>query len=121
MTLRQSIVTAFAALLVCVPAAGAQTDVIRGRVTTGEGEALQGVRITATSIPGSVTREARSDARGNFQIIFPNGTGDYMMGYALIGYLYRQFQVKRLADEDVLIANANLSVIQLDTVSVVAS
>src|SRR5688572_15467251 len=98
----------------------AQTDVIRGRVTTIEGSALLNVRVTATSIPGNVTRNARTDARGNFQIVFPGGTGDYMMGYALIGYVYRQFEIKRVADEDVLIANAVLNVVQLDTISVVA-
>lgn len=114
-------VLAACAVAFCAATAGAQTDVIRGRVTTGDGEALQGVRVTATSIPGNVTREVRTDSRGSFQIIFPGGAGDYMMGYALIGYVYRTFQIKRLADEEVLIANANLSVIQLDTVAVVAS
>ena len=107
--------------LFLIPAvAGAQTDVIRGRVTTIDGSALAGVRITATSIPGNVTREARTDQRGSFQIVFPNGSGDYFMGYALIGYVYRQQQIKRVSDEDVLIANAVLSVVQLDTISVVA-
>jgi hypothetical protein len=99
----------------------AQTDVIRGRVTTIDGSALAGVRVTATSIPGNVTREARTDQRGSFQIVFPNGSGDYFMGYALIGYVFRQQQIKRVADEDVLIANAALSVVQLDTISVVAA
>ena len=97
-----------------------QTDVIRGRVTNEDGNALQNVRVMATSIPGNVTREVRTDNRGNFQIIFPGGTGDYMVGYALIGYVYRQQQIKRLADEDVLIANAALDVVQLDTIAVVA-
>jgi hypothetical protein len=96
----------------------AQTDVIRGRVTTTEGLPLASVRVTATSIPGNVTRDARTDQRGSFQIVFPNGTGDYIMGYALIGYSFRQFEIKRLADEDVLIADARLTVIQLDTVSI---
>ena len=117
-----------AALLACfalgIPAARAaaqQTDVIRGRVTNGEGLALPNVRVTATSIPGNVTREARTSNTGNYQIVFPDGTGDYMMGFALIGYIYRQGQVKRLADEDVLVANVALDVVPLDTVSVVAS
>jgi hypothetical protein len=101
-------------------AARAQTDVIRGRVTNTEGLALSSVRVIATSIPGNVTREARTDNRGNFQIVFPGGTGDYMMGFALIGYVYRQQEIKRLADEEVLIANAALQVVQLDTISVVA-
>jgi hypothetical protein len=59
------------ALLLWAGSARAQSDVIRGRVTTGEGEALQGVRVTATSIPGNVARETRTDSRGSFQIIFP--------------------------------------------------
>src|SRR5688500_2498517 len=100
--------------------ARAQNDVIPGRVTNTDDMALANVRVSATSIPGGVTRETRSDARGNFQIVFPNGTGDYIVGYALIGYVYRQQQVKRLADEEVLIANASLDVVQLDTIAVVA-
>src|SRR4051794_26577005 len=96
----------------------AQTDVIRGKVTNPEGLPLPGVRVTATSIPGNVTREARTNTQGQFQIAFPGGPGDYIMGYALIGYNFRQFELKRLADEDVLVANAQLNVVQLDTVSV---
>ena len=97
------------------------TDVIRGKVTTPEGLALPGVRVTATSIPGNVTREARTNRQGSYQIAFPGGPGDYIMGFALIGYNFRQFEIKRLADEDVLVADAKLSVVQLDTVSIVAS
>jgi hypothetical protein len=99
----------------------AQTDVIRGKVTNTEMLPLANVRVTATSIPGNVTREARTNNQGMFQISFPNGTGDYIMGYALIGYNYRQFEIKRLVDEDVLLADARLSVVQLDTISVNAS
>jgi hypothetical protein len=100
--------------------AAQQTDVIRGRVTNSEGLPLPGVRVTATSIPGNVTREVRTNDRGTYQIAFPGGQGDYIMGFAQIGYLFRQFQIKRLADEQVLVADARMSVIQLDTVSVVA-
>jgi hypothetical protein len=99
----------------------AQTDVIRGKVTTTEGLPLQNVRVTATSIPGNVTREVRTNNQGNYQIAFPGGPGDYIMGFALVGYSFRQFEIKRVADEDVLVADARLSVIQLDTVAVTAS
>src|SRR5262245_53964739 len=105
--------------IAATPAAG-QTDVIRGKVTSAEGLPLPGVRVTATSIPGNVTREARTNNQGTYQIAFPGGPGDYIMGFALIGYVFRQFEIKRLADEEVLIADARLSVIQLDTISVVA-
>lgn len=96
--------------------AAAQVDVIRGRVTTVEGQPLGGVRVTATSIPGNVTRATRTDARGGFQIAFPGGQGDYIMGYALVGYAFRQFQVKRTIDQDVLLADTRLQPVQLDTV-----
>jgi hypothetical protein len=107
------------AMLLGAAPLGAQTDVIRGRVTNPEGLPLPGVRVTATSIPGNVTREARTNNQGSFQLAFPGGTGDYMMGYALVGYVYRTFQVKRLADEAVLVADARLAVVQLDTIAVV--
>lgn len=94
----------------------AQVDVIRGRVTSVEGQPLAGVRVTATSIPGNVTRTARTDSRGSFQIAFPGGQGDYMMGYALVGFAYRQFEIKRTVDQDVLIADTRLQAMQLDTV-----
>src|SRR5215208_5136182 len=79
----------------------AQTDVIRGTVTNAEAQPLP-------------------DVRGNYRIAFPGGTGDYMMGFALIGYVFRQYEIKRLADEEVLVADARLAVIQLDTISVTA-
>lgn len=112
-----TVLVAIGAFVIGAERADAQnTDVIRGRVTNSEGLPLPNVRVTATSIPGNVTREIRTNGQGNSQIAFPNGTGDYVMGYALIGYDFRQFEIKRVADEDVLIADAKLSVVQLDTV-----
>ncbi|HET9986123.1 MAG TPA: carboxypeptidase-like regulatory domain-containing protein [Longimicrobiales bacterium] len=109
------------AVLAAAPAGlAAQTDVIRGRVTGLDGQPLAGVRVTATSLPGNVTREAQTNARGTFQIAFPGGPGDYIMGYALFGYAFRQFEIKRLADEDVLVADARLAPVQIDSLVVVA-
>ena len=101
----------------CVPTRlAAQVDVIRGKVTSVDGAPLTGVRISATSIPGNVTRTARTDSRGSFQIAFPGGQGDYMMGYALVGFAFRQFEIKRTVDQDVLVADTRLQPMQLDTV-----
>lgn len=94
----------------------AQVDVIRGKVTSAEGTPLANVRVTATSIPGNVTRTTRTDSKGSFQIAFPGGQGDYMMGYALVGFTFRQFEIKRTVDQDVLIADTRLAPMQLDTV-----
>jgi hypothetical protein len=112
---------AVAGLAAASSPAAAQTDVIRGRVLTVEGLPLQNVRVTATSIPGNVTREARTNREGSYQIAFANGPHDYIMGFSLIGYAFKQFEIKQVADEDVLIADARLSVVQLDTVVSTAS
>ena len=108
------------ALFVPHGSAFAQTDVIRGRVTSVDGQALGGVRVSATSIPGNVTRTTRTDARGSFQLAFPGGTGDYLVNYALVGYASRQLQVKRFGDQEVLVADTRLQPMQLDTVLAVA-
>ena len=115
------ICVALACALIPVRELPAQTDVIRGRVLNAEGTPLPNVRVTATSIPGNVTRESRTNARGQFQITFPGGSGDYVMGFALLRHAFRQFELKRTADHDVLIANARLSRVQLDTVNVVST
>lgn len=109
-------VTVLALFVVLAAPAAAQTDVIRGRVTGMNGEPLVNVRVTATSIPGNVTREAKTNGQGRYQIAFPGGTGDYMMGFASFGYAFRQYEIKRLADEDVLIADVRLAPIVLDTI-----
>jgi hypothetical protein len=108
------------ALMAFAAPLAAQTDVIRGRVIGLDGQPLPGVRVTATSIPGSVTRSTQTNAQGNYQIAFPGGPGDYIMGFATFGYAFRQYQIKRLADEEVLVADARLSPIQLDSLLVVA-
>src|SRR5829696_5862942 len=64
----QSIVMSLVVLMLSARAAAAQTDMIRGRVVGFDGQPLSGVQVTATSIPGNVTRESRTNAQGNYQI-----------------------------------------------------
>jgi Carboxypeptidase regulatory-like domain len=99
-----------------------QTDVIRGRVTGPDSAAIEGVTITVTSISGNVSRTAKTDSRGRFTVTFPGGDGDYMVAFASLGYAAKRFEVKRLADEDVLVADTRLTRIGtiLDAVKVTA-
>lgn len=99
-----------------------QTDVIRGTVTGPDSAALEGVTVTVTSISGNVSRTAKTDSRGRFTVTFPGGDGDYMVSYASLGYAAKRFEVKRSADEDVLVADARLTRIGaiLDPVKVTA-
>lgn len=105
---------AFLALLLfvlAVPATlHAQTvDVIRGRVTGPEKEALEGVSVTVTTLSGAVSRNATTDRNGRFMVTFPGGDGDYFVSFRQIGFAPRRFEIKRVADEEILVADAQLS------------
>lgn len=98
-----------AALFAPCTARAQQADVIRGRITGPDSAAIPGVIVTATSIGGNVSRSAKTDANGRFTITFPNGEGDYMISLASIGYAAKRFEIKRSADEEILIADARLN------------
>jgi len=97
-----------------------QSDVIRGRVTGPDSLPLQNVVVTATSIAGNVNRTARTDKNGRYTITFPGADGDYMLSVAALGYAVKRFEVKRVADEDFLVADARLQRVNtvLDAVEV---
>jgi Carboxypeptidase regulatory-like domain/TonB-dependent Receptor Plug Domain len=96
-------------LVVAAPRVGAQqTDVIRGRVTSDDGKGVAELSVTATSIPNNVTRTVTTDRNGRYTITFANGDGDYWMSFAKIGFAPRRFELKRIADEVVLVADARV-------------
>lgn len=90
-------------------AAAQQADVIRGRITGPDSLPVESATVTATSISGNVSRSARTDRNGRFTITFPGGDGDYMVTVALLGYVGKRFEVKRVADEEILVADARLT------------
>ena len=113
---------AAATLITPVALHAQQTDVIRGRVAGPDSAALEGVNVTVTSISGNVSRTARTDSKGRFTVTFPGGDGDYMITFASLGFAAKRFEVKRSADEDVLIADTRLARVGtvLDAVQVTA-
>jgi len=103
-------------------AAQQTADVIRGRVTGPDSQPVPNAVVTAVSYFGGITKTTRTDKNGRFSITYPNGEGDYWLSYAAIGFQARRFEVKRVADEEVLLADAKLSNAQtLATVNVAAS
>ncbi len=91
-----------------------QADVIRGRVIGPDSLPLPEVLVTVKSFSGNVSRAARTNRDGRFTVTFPAGDGDYMVAFAAIGYAAKRFEVKRMADEEVLLADAKLT--KVDTV-----
>src|SRR5258707_1159367 len=106
-----------------LPAHAQQLGIIRGQVVTADGKPLEDAKVTATSLAGSVNRSARTDKNGRYTITFPGGEGDYFVEVAAIGYALRRFEVKRTADQEILVADAKLlrAAGQLDTVKVTAN
>ena len=101
-------------------AAAQGVDVIRGQVIGPDNLPMSNATVTATSVDGGVNRTARTGADGRYTITFPGAEGDYFMNFTAIGYAPRRFELKRLADEDILVADAELTrtLATLDTVHV---
>jgi hypothetical protein len=117
------LLAALFALVLVAPrvAAAQQLDVIRGQVTGDDDDPIENANITATSVAGGVNRTARTDRNGRFTITFPGGDGDYFITVASLGYTPRRFEVRRTADQDILVADVQLSrMVILDTVRAVA-
>ncbi|HEX4935934.1 MAG TPA: TonB-dependent receptor, partial [Gemmatimonadaceae bacterium] len=114
----------FASLGIPLVAARAQTvDVIRGRVTGPERSPLEGVQVTVTTLSGAVSRSALTDRNGRYMVTFPGGDGDYFVAFRSIGFAPRRFEVKRVADEEILVADAQLqrTTTTLDEVRITAN
>jgi hypothetical protein len=84
-------------------------DIVRGRVTGPDSLPIESAAVTVTTIQGDVVKTARTDKNGNFTVTFTDPQGDYWVMVQSIGFAQRRFEVKRLADEDVLVADVRMS------------
>lgn len=112
---------AIVATLVARPASAQQSDIIRGRVTGPDSAPIPNVRVTATSYAGQIAKTARTDKNGRFMIAFLNGEGDYWLEFAALGFVARRFEIKRVGDEEIMLADTRLvsAIAALDAVNVV--
>lgn len=101
---------------------GATTDIITGTVKAENGQPIKDATVEVTSLESSVTRRARTNAQGRYTILFPDGGGEYHVVIRAIGLAPATSELRRVADEDRLVADATLSqnVTQLSTVAVQA-
>ncbi len=79
---------------------GAGTEIIVGRVLNTEGEPIEGARVEATSLETQVTRGRTTNDKGQFTILFPDGSGQYRVVARAIGYAPGTQTVTRQSDED---------------------
>lgn len=102
------------------PLAAQGVDIIRGRVTGPDGNGIPNVTVTATTLEGQVSRRVTSGRDGRYTISFPGGEGDYWVSFNAIGLTPRRYQVKRTADQEILIADARMApaAVNLDALTV---
>jgi hypothetical protein len=105
-----------------IQAQDGNTDIIRGRVTGPDSLPLENATVSVQSVSTQATRTTRTGRDGRYTVVFANGGGDYIVTFTQIGYQPRSFQVKREADEAVLIADARLTrnAVLLDPIRVAA-
>jgi hypothetical protein len=100
------------ALLLAIPAtlhAQTHTDVIRGRVTTDSGAALAAASIIVTRAPDRASFQGTADAQGNYQILIPGGTGDYLVHISALGRNAFRKRVTRTGTDTVFVVDAKLA------------
>lgn len=117
----RSLALSLAAVVVfATPALCQDPDIVRGRVTGPDSLPIENALITVSTIEGDLVKTARTDKNGNFTVTFTDPQGDYWVNVQALGFAQRRFEVKRLADEDVLVADVRLArtVAQLQTMRV---
>jgi hypothetical protein len=91
--------------------AGATTDVLTGVVRTEDGQPVLEAMVSATSLETQITRTVKTDARGRYAIVFPDGGGQYRLLVRAIGMAPQILTVVRQADEDRLVTDVRVSVV----------
>ena len=101
---------------------GATTDIITGTVKAENAQPIKDATVEVTSLETNVTRRARTNAQGRYTILFPDGGGEYRVVIRAIGLAPATSEIRRVADEDRLVADATLTqnVTRLSTVAVEA-
>jgi len=102
---------------------GQTADTLRGRVLTDSGVAISGATVIATRAPDRAFKSAPTDSEGHYEIIFEQGTGDYLLHASAVGRTTQRKRVRRSGSENILTHDFQLksSVQQLETVTVTAT
>jgi hypothetical protein len=88
---------------------GVTTDILTGVVTDETGAPLVGAVVEAYSLETQITRQAWTDRRGRYTILFPDGGGAYRITARFLGKQPQRTTLQRYADEDRLIWDVRLT------------
>ena len=102
---------------------GSTTDILMGRITAPDSQAVAGARVEATSVETGITRTKTTGADGRYTIVFPDGGGTYRLTVRALGMAPVTRMISRQGDEDRIITDFDMGriVTQLATVQVRAT
>jgi carboxypeptidase family protein len=83
-------------------------EIVRGTVTRADGAPVAGADVIATRAPDRVYKSTKSDSAGHYFIDWPDGTGDYLVHVAAIGFDAFRKRVTSTGDT-VLVVDAKLT------------
>jgi carboxypeptidase family protein len=87
---------------------GTTTDVLTGVVKDDAGQPVADAVVEATSLETQVVRTTKTDLRGRYTLLFPDGGGQYRLIVRSIGKSPVMRTIARMADEDRLVTNVTL-------------
>ena len=87
---------------------GSTTDLLTGVVKNPAGQPVAGATVTATSVETQVSRSRRTDDKGRYVLVFPEGGGRYQIAVKALGFEPVVQLVSRVADEDQLVTNVTM-------------
>src|SRR5438067_3330564 len=102
---------------------GFTTDILMGKISGLDSQAVAGARVEATSLETGITRTKTTGADGRYTIVFPDGGGSYRLTVRAIGMEPVARNIARQGDEDRLISDFIMgrAATQLATVQVRAT
>ncbi|MBI2797014.1 MAG: carboxypeptidase regulatory-like domain-containing protein [Gemmatimonadetes bacterium] len=87
---------------------GSTTDILTGVVKNPAGQPVAGATVTVTSVETQVSRSRRTDDKGRYVLVFPEGGGRYQLAVKALGFEPVVQLVNRVADEDQLVTNVTM-------------
>ncbi|HEV7595708.1 MAG TPA: carboxypeptidase regulatory-like domain-containing protein [Gemmatimonadaceae bacterium] len=102
---------------------GSTTDILMGRVSGRDSQAVASARVEATSLETGITRTKTTGDDGRYTILFPDGGGSYRLTVRAVGMAPVTRTISRQGDEDRIITDFDMGRIatQLATVQVRAA
>lgn len=104
------------------PPATTRREIIRGQVTTDSGVPIPNADVVVTRAPDRAFKSTQTSADGRYEIVWPDGTGDYLVHVAALGRKNFRQRITRSGGDSILVVNAKLesSIQKMETVKVEA-